>query len=37
MKLLNKINPIAWLTRAMDATDRWVDRMSYQGHHWATA
>lgn len=37
MRFLNKINPIAWLVKAMDATDTWVERMSYQGTHWATA
>lgn len=37
MNFLRKINPIALLVRAMDATDAWVAAMSYQGEHLATA
>lgn len=33
--MIKKLNPLTWLTRAMDATDEWVRRMSYQGGHWA--
>lgn len=30
-------HPLTTLQRAMDATDAWVNRLGYQGRHWATA
>lgn len=42
--MIKKLNPITWLVRAMDATDRaverldtWSQRWEYRGKHWATA
>jgi len=35
--MIKKLNPLTWLIKAMDATDRWVDRMSYQGKHLTVA
>lgn len=35
--MFKKLNPLYWLTRALDAADAWGERMDYQGHHWATA
>lgn len=42
--MFKKLNPLTWLTRALDATDRamtrldaWSARMDYHGSHWATA
>ena len=26
---------ITWYDRALSRVDRWVERMSYQGKHWA--
>lgn len=37
MKFLRKLNPITLYNRALDVTDEWVRRTSYQGVHWATA
>ena len=30
-------HPFTLLQRAMDATDKWVERLGYQGRHWAPA
>lgn len=42
--MIKKLNPLYWLTRALDAADRavtrldgWTERMDYAGRHWATA
>lgn len=35
--MIKKLNPLTWLTRAMDAVDEWERRMTFQGRHWATA
>lgn len=35
MRTLRKIRD--GYVNALDATDRWVARMSYQGRHWAAA
>lgn len=33
--MIKKLNPLTWLTRAMDATDEWMRRLDYCGGHWA--
>lgn len=42
--MIKKLNPLNWLTQALDAADRamtrlddWSRRMDYVGGHWATA
>lgn len=35
--MIKKMNPLHWLTRAMDAMDAWTGRMDYQGRHWGVA
>lgn len=42
--MIKRLNPLNWLARAIDASDRlvavldgWTARMDYSGRHWATA